>query len=548
MRRFLISRFPLALTLLSAACSYAQTEPVADPRFISTHFSGSGNCATCHNGLKDPSGKDVSIETDWASTMMANSTRDPFWRAKLASELRRNPQLSSVVNDKCTRCHAPMANVEAKHDGAPVQVFNGGFLDAQNAYFDHAMNGVSCTVCHQIQDNGKLGTLKGFSGKYSIGTYANPVNRLIFGQYSNPRVAPMQNQVQYTQAYGAHTASWEMCATCHNLKTPFVDAAGNVVSTTPESEFPEQMVYSEWKHSVFASTGAEARSCVGCHMPEVDGVVISNRPFNLSPRNGFGKHYFVGGNTMMLNMLDTHRTAVGVTATGFATTIARTRDVLASAASLQVLSASRSGGQLTVRLQVDNSSGHKLPSSYPSRRAWLHVTVKDGAGNVLFESGGVNADGSIIGVDADASPSLYEPHYDVITQGDQVQVYESIMGDTDGNLTYTLLRAATYLKDNRLLPRGFDKATAPSDIRVMGGAASDASFIGGSDTLTYQVPVSGSGTLTVSAELLFQSMAYGFVQDLASDAADPYVARFLGYYDQAPLRSERIASVSVAVP
>ncbi|HSP79383.1 MAG TPA: hypothetical protein VLQ93_12685, partial [Myxococcaceae bacterium] len=432
--------------------------------------------------------------------------------------------------------------------GAPVQVFNGGFLDAQNAYFDHAMNGVSCTVCHQIEDNGKLGTLEGFSGKYSIGTYANPVDRPIFGQYTNPRVAPMQNQVQYTPMYGAHTESSELCATCHNLKTPFVDAAGNVVSTTPESEFPEQMVYSEWKHSVFASTGPEAQSCVGCHMPEVDGVVISTRPFNLSPRNGFGKHYFVGGNTMMLDILDTHRAELGVTATGFATTKARTRDVLASAASLQVLSTSRSSSQLTVRLQVDNGSGHKLPTSYPSRRVWLHVTVKDAAGNVLFESGKLNANGSIVGVDSDASPSLVEPHYELITPGDQVQVYEGIMGDTDGNLTYTLLRAANYLKDNRLLPRGFDKATAPTDIQVAGGAANDANFTAGSDTLTYQVPVSASGQLTVTAELLYQSMAYGFVKDLSSDAADPYVSQFLGYYDQATLHSERIASVSATVP
>jgi hypothetical protein len=327
-----------------------------------------------------------------------------------------------------------------------------------------------------------------------------------------------------------------------------VDAAGNIVSTTPESEFPEQMVYSEWKHSAFAASGPDARSCVGCHMPEVDGVVISNRPFNLSPRNGFGKHYFVGGNTMMLGILDTHRTELGVTATGFATTIARTREVLASAASLEVLSASRTSGQLTVQLRVNNLSGHKLPTSYPSRRVWLHFVVKDAAGSVVFESGGLNADGSIAGVDADASPALHEPHHELITQADQVQVYESIMGDTDGHLTYTLLRGATYLKDNRLLPRGFDKATAPGDILVAGSAAADPNFTGGSDTLTYQVPVSAGGALTVTAELLYQSIAYGYAQDLFTDAVDPEVARFRGYFEQSTLRAEPITSITTGVP
>jgi hypothetical protein len=122
------------------------------------------------------------------------------------------------------------------------------------------------------------------------------------------------------------------------------------------------------------------------------------------------------------------------------------------------------------------------------------------------------------------------------------------MGDTDGNVTYTLLRAATYLKDNRLLPRGFDKDTAPQDIRVAGSAASDANFIGGSDGITYQVPVPSSGTLTVTAELQFQTVAHGFAKDLFTDSADPEVARFERLYGQASIRSETLASVSTTVP
>ena len=36
----------------------------ADPAFQTTHFSGSANCAFCHNGLTDGQGNDVSIEKD----------------------------------------------------------------------------------------------------------------------------------------------------------------------------------------------------------------------------------------------------------------------------------------------------------------------------------------------------------------------------------------------------------------------------------------------------------------------------------------------------
>ena len=133
-----------------------------DTHFTSTHFSGSGNCALCHNGLTDTTGHEVSIETDWSTSMMANSTRDPFWRAKVSSEILRNPLFKAVLDDKCSRCHAPMANVEAKYEGSNVELFGEGFLNPLNAYYNHALEGVSCTLCHQIDDNGTLGTEDGF--------------------------------------------------------------------------------------------------------------------------------------------------------------------------------------------------------------------------------------------------------------------------------------------------------------------------------------------------------------------------------------------------
>ena len=67
----------------------------------------------------------------------------------------------------------------------------------------------------------------------------------------------------------------------------------------------------------------------------------------------------------------------------------------------------------------------------------------------------MNADGSIQGVDSDSTGSAYEPHYQQITSAEQVQVYEPIMGDSDGSQTYTLLQAAAYLKDNQVPRKGF---------------------------------------------------------------------------------------------
>jgi hypothetical protein len=196
-------------------------------------------------------------------------------------------------------------------------------------------------------------------------------------------------------------------------------------------------------------------------------------------------------------------------------------------------------GQLCAELVVAPMAGHKFPTSFPSRRAWLHVTVTDSTGTVVFESGKPNADGSIAGNDADVDPAVYEPHHDVIAAPDEVQIYESIMGDNEGQVTYTLLRGAVYLKDNRLLPQGAGKADLPADIAVAGAALDDANFVGGSDVVTYLIDVNqAAGPFTLEAELLYDVLAYRFVQDLFGDETD-LIERFAAYYaatEKAPLQ------------
>ena len=521
--------------------------PDGDPAFLTTHFSGSANCAECHNGITDASGADVSIEQDWATSMMANATRDPYWRAKVTSELKRNPQLKDTIDDKCSRCHAPMASVEAKQDGAAVEIFGEGFLNPANAYHDAAVDAVSCTLCHQVADDDKFGTLESFSGGFSIALLGVSGERPAYGQYLDPRINPMLNNTGFSPQYGAHVSESELCASCHNLKTPFVDGDGTVVTTSHDTEFPEQMVFSEWENSDFGS-GATKTSCQDCHMPASDGVRIANRPRFLAPRDAFARHTMTGANTVMLDILANNREALGVTATGFDAAIARTREFLSSAASVEVVSSAVGNGELEVILKVSNQSGHKLPTGYPSRRTYLHLVVQDAGGEIVFESGRTNLDGSIAGVDADQDLARFEPHYDVITREDQVQVYETIMEDVNGAVTYTLLEAARYVKDNRLTPSGFDKTQVGDDIAVRGAAFADDDFNLGADTVTYRVDVGGaSGSLTVTAELRYQTLAYGHLQDLFRDADQPEVARFKQMYESANIRSERIAAVAATI-
>ncbi len=522
------------------------TSTTGNASFVGTHYSGSGTCRDCHDGLRDSQGNDISIVKAWTSSMMANATRDPYWRAKVAAELKRNPGLSHEINDACTRCHAPMANDSAHKDGAAIEIFGNGFLNPANAYFNHAMDGVSCTLCHQIADDGKLGTLDGNSGAYSVFTYSNRTSRPAYGQYTDVNVWPMRDRVRFTPQYGAHTSTSGMCATCHDLKTPFVDGQGNVVSASPATNFPEQTPFMEWSNSDYRAGGSKEKSCQSCHMPVVAGSVRIAR-WDGRSRSGFALHDFRGANTTMLDILDKNRTELGVTATGFAKEIDLTRQFLKTAASIEIPAATVSNGTLEAKVRVTNHTGHKLPTAYPSRRAWIHFVVKDATGRTVFESGRMNADGSIAGAAVDQDSTTYEPHYQVITAQDQVQVYEPIMGDTDGNVTHTLLRGARYLKDNRLPPGGFRKLAVPDEVRVVGDAATDPDFDNGSDTVVYRVAVGNAAGLTVTAELNYQGQSYGHLQDLFVDADLPEVAAFKRMFEQRGILAETLASVIAAV-
>jgi hypothetical protein len=250
----------------------------------------------------------------------------------------------------------------------------------------------------------------------------------------------------------------------------------------------------------------------------------------------------VGGNTYVLSLLLQFGDELETTASmgNFSATMQRLLDQLQNhSATVSIEDVNLSDGQLSASVAITNHAGHKLPTSYPSRRAWLHVMVRDTDDQVIFESGAYNADGSIVDNDNDADPGSYEPHYLTIDSSDQVQIYEAIMGNSDGEVTTTLLRGASYMKDNRLLPTGFE--TANPDIAVNGRAAQDSDFVGGTDRVQYKVPlVPGSagqplpsGPFSVTVELLYQAISYRWIDNLRQHSS-PEIDRFLAYEQVVP--------------
>ena len=525
-----------------------QAEGADLPRFAIADFAGSGTCTACHDGLADEEGNDVSIPETWRATVLANAATDPLFVANVEVEVAHAPgELREVVEDTCAACHLPIARTQAVTEGSSTLMLEGGFLAAEHDLHEPALDGVSCTVCHQIQDQ-SLGEQESFSGGYVIDTSTEAPDRLLYGPYPEPQSPGlMQGSVGYTPVEGSHLSESALCATCHTLFTPTLDAEGNIVG-----EFPEQVAFLEWQHSRFGDgAGDDDRSCQDCHMPLANGAVaISRVPPGLDARETFRQHTFRGGNVLLLRMLRDNVEDLGLTAStaAFEDSIAATEALLADeTGTLSIEEVEREGDTLTLTLAVGNLAGHKFPTGFPSRRAWLYVSVTDADGDVLFESGAPQNDGSIAGNDADTDAALVEPHYDVVTSEDQVPIYESIMQDTEGAVTYVLLRGATYRKDNRLLPAGFDPATAADATAVMGVAADDPSFTGGTDRVTYQIDVgAASGSLTVSAELLFQSVSYRFAHATIEEDG-PRAAQFGRLYEDADKSPTVVALAEASV-
>ena len=505
----------------------ASTLPVTQTHTVlpaGSIFQASDRCIACHNGLTSTAGEDISIAADWRASMMANSSRDPYWQAAVRREVMDYPQAQAAIEDECSICHMPMTTFSRRAAGAKGTVFDRlpiGAEDDEQARL--SADGVSCTVCHQMSAE-RLGDPATFTGGYVIDT--RTADRRIFGRFAvDPgRTQVMRSSSGFTPTESAHIRQSEVCASCHTLATHAL-AAG----AAPGTRLPEQMPYVEWQQSAFRTSA----SCQSCHMPPVAGEAAIASVLG-QPRPDVARHTFRGGNFFMLRMLNRFRDDLGVVAPAREMDAAIQRTIAhlqTDTVRVAITRVARAGSRVDVDVQIENLAGHKFPTAYPSRRAWLQVTATDATGRVIFESGAFGVDGRIAGNDADADSARFEPHYSRIDRADQVQIYESVMADPAGRPTTGLLTAASYLKDNRLLPRGFAKRPINPQTAVTGAAMDDPDFASGGDLVSYSIDASSAtGEVSVVVNLWFQPIAYRWAENLRAYKA-PEPERFIRYWD-----------------
>jgi len=559
-------------------------------------FSDAETCATCHRASNDQdpniptvmryplqdNGEDISPSTQWRHSMMAHAFNDPYYQAKVQEETHLFPELAGFIEDKCLTCHSPMGRTNAHHTETGLTKDatcpkDDGCYRLDTASEDMAAReGVSCTLCHQIQDS-ELGTDEAFSGEYDIADADEANAFTIYGPYQNPLTGPMQSNSLYTPVAGNHITGSALCATCHTLYTPTL----TVEDSSPNgNNFLEQAPYLEWQNSIYTTGSVQEQQCQDCHMadpqPGVYASQIAVQPNgnvnqNWPVRSPFATHSMVGGNTHVLELLRDYRDVLGITnsttVAGFDEKINQTRKLLQNkSASIEISSINIADNQLNVDVRVTNNTGHKLPTGYPSRRVWIQLTVRDGNNRVIFESGAPDANGHIstdtkrldpvcLAIDKPQgfdSSNCYEPHRDVITAPSQVAIYETVLADTNGDITQVLLHADSYSKENRIPPQGFTNSQANSiePQMIPAGVTGDVDFNAdnnqegsGSDTVHYRVDVAGQpGPFSVETKLHYQAIQPSFVNSLHADAGK--VNRFKVMYAENPPLVETLAQTS----
>lgn len=518
-------------------------------------------CGDCHSASagstanRDEQGRSIDLFEWWSASAMANSARDPLFRAVLASEQARAPAAASAISTVCLTCHTPMAKLALEHGGAlPATLANTVY--ALGPVGALARDGISCTLCHQIQP-----TDLGLEASFSAGFRVTSAKQL-FGPFPGPFANPMVGRTGFTPVQGTHMQTSAMCGTCHALVTEAVTPEG--VATG--HRMGEQLTYLEWRRSAFSTEGGGATpsSCQDCHMPDrqANGQPLSTRLARrpeggdfppVSPRAPFSRHSFVGANTVLPKLLRQGRALLAPEASDAALLEAeqRSRELLRTqTAKLTLSNVARVGARVELSVRVESLTGHKVPSGYPSRRLFLEVQVRDAAGARVSAAGLTDAAGRLVGDDGQPLPEERAggptfAHRSRVTSAGEPMVWEAVMSDGHGHASFALLGAEGFLKDNRLLPRGHqDTTVGPLSTTPVG--VTDADFLPGGDVVQVSLPAPAAGG-RVDVRLRYQTFHPRYLDEQLTRPS-PEATALRTLLVEGMLAPELVDEVSVPLP
>ena len=538
----------------------------------------------------------ASIYAEWRASPMGLAGRDPIFFSQLQSETNNLPMHTECIENTCLHCHGVMGQRQLAADtaspegpcqdifaiapppgvpfGKPFQLsMVTDYQGDDSKYGNLARDGISCTVCHHIADTA-LGTEASFTGNWVAGPDTE-----LYGPYEEVVEKPMEHAIGITPKLGKQIADSDLCGTCHNILLPVFNNDGTLHSTTAPSgqqvtSTYEQTTHLEWTNSDFAR-GDTFQSCQDCHMPthyksvDLAGTKIANiessayaptthrlpdADIELTPREHYARHALHGLNLFLNEMFQQFPLLLGVRQIDYmgattnqpalitgAESMARMATEETAELAVTDLAVDTTSGQVKATVLVTNKVGHSLPSGVGFRRVFIELQALDKAGNPLWASGRSNALGVILdGLSDTPLPTEngvrqkdFEPHYQTITAGNQAQIYQELIKDSDGYLTTAFLRRVEPVKDNRLRPRGYDPKMFlenPSPfIQILGeleGNTKDDPYytdpkLTGADEIVYAftlTPEQAQQLASVRVRLYSQSIPPYYLQERFNDA------------------------------
>ena len=479
---------------------------------------------------------------DWVGSIMANAMRDPGFMATLnvanqdlinfinslnpadrAAFLAANKlptdagdDLLPVAADLCLRCHTPAGWLEG-HSEPQTDAFP--FLDGQfwGAAFpeepvdgdgnpkpfditvesEAEMEGVQCDFCHRAYDNMKRESLYDGS-KMAAGNggfFVETTNPFDEGDGLTEVPRPLDHNTAFQK-------SSFLCGTCHDVTNPFIKTRNEIDGAIPDMLHPLERTYTEWFWSGFRGK----KTCQDCHKPM---RFVGAQSWLLYP-----------GLDMLWGDVDQKWIDRGINLTTSKSDALRdgmreNRRFMKSAARMQFVNSAKkaaAGDEATVTVRVTNNAGHKLPTGYgEGRQMWIHIKAVDKKGDVFFEDGMLNADGSL---QRTALTKVYE-------QKIEAEGYDSsVIAEGDEEFHFVLLN--NIVKDNRIPPKGYNKAAYQADGAFIVPANLYADGQNWDDTdYSFTIPADVKGNVKVTATLYYQTFNKEYIDFLHDQDVEP---------------------------
>jgi len=352
--------------------------------------------------------------------MHAYAFKDPVFFALNDQEQKAT---GGALGQFCVSCHSPIGMITRETEG----------MTDPTLLPEIVQHGVSCEVCHTMRP--KPGT-QSYERSDSTG------GRFTFDP-GDRKYGPMDSVVENTFHRSVQDHSFDLsavCLPCHNIELRGVRLEGT---------------FDEWNESPYSVMG---RECQDCHMPEYSGQAATGGP----QRASLHHHDFTGVDVAVTDF------------PGRAAQEARVAALLKDSATLLVDLPGLISRPDTLAVRVYNGqTGHSLPSGTTfERQMWLEVTVTNDAGDTLFVSGNLDANGD-----------LRERHSEIDSGDAQLKLWTATIRDASGDEHVSVFRA-TSIEDSTL--RAF--ATGGRDYSI-------------------PIPKGAKGNLRVVVRLLFRAFA-----------------------------------------